>query len=111
MCIMEVRRGQRTSTMLQACAHNIGTVIADMDMLRQLLGARGDEATLNQCTAVQSELRQAYNALLQLYGENVAGDLHVTDDEGGERTRDEVVAAAMQRADEDERRARRYETR
>ena len=32
MCIMEVRPGQHHSTITQACAHNIDTVVGDLEM-------------------------------------------------------------------------------
>lgn len=41
MCIMEMRPGQRTSTMVQATAHNLSTVDRDLDMLVKIMEARG----------------------------------------------------------------------
>lgn len=43
MCIMEVRLGQRDSTIAQALAHNVATVLSDIGLFRPVLRARHPE--------------------------------------------------------------------
>jgi hypothetical protein len=46
MCIMEVRVGQKTSTIAQAMFHNTYTLLGDLDMLLEVLKARKDHDSL-----------------------------------------------------------------
>lgn len=107
MCVMEVRIGQRSSTIAQACAHNVSTVERDLDMYEKLLLARGETTVLAAIRGAHVQLRSAYAQLLDAYGTEVAvavRDHHDHDDHGTERS-------FMQVVDEDIRRAKRYETR
>lgn len=36
MCVMEVKPGQHHSTITQACAHNVRTVVSNLDMFTHL---------------------------------------------------------------------------
>lgn len=128
MCIMEVRAGQRDSTIAQACAHNVATVVGDLDMFETVLTARlahdtadgrlDTEAALGQVRHAHDTLRRAYADLLGLFGAEVgralthwqAGEDHGDDHHGHERdhvTSDALVAVA----DADRKRARKFETR
>jgi hypothetical protein len=108
VCVMEVRAGQRSSTIAQACAHNTATVERDVNMFRKLLEARGDTAKAADLAQAQRELQKAEANLLELFGEFVSAEYHPVDglgeDHGSERT---FVAQAAH----DARLARRYETR
>ena len=110
MCIMEVRAGQRSSTIAQACAHNVTTVERDCDMFATLLEARGDDERLVALRRAQHNLTHAYADLLELFGEYVSeeeqehGRHHDHDNGTHERSLVEV-------AHHDANLARRYETR
>lgn len=110
MCIMEVRVGQRSSTIAQALAHNTSTVERDLDMFEVLLKARGDVASLATVKDAHEHLRRAYATLLAQFDYEVADEVadaegHVHGhDHGNERTLVEV-------AHHDARLARQYETR
>lgn len=110
MCIMEVRPGQRSSTIAQAMAHNTSTIERDLDMFEELLSARGESELLAQVQHAHNHLRHAYAGLLSVFGQEVAtevedtaGHLH-THDKGHERS---LVAQAHRDASL----ARQYETR
>lgn len=108
MCIMEVRPGQHTATMTQAMAHNASTLDRDLDMLLEIVKARGDhmgEATVSQA---QYHVHAAYAILLSEFGMEVGavaeddqGHVH---EHGSERTLVEV-------AHHDATLARKFETR
>jgi len=110
MCIMEVRPGQQTVTIVQAMAHNASTLDRDLDMLLQLITARGD--TVSEATIAQAQelIHRAYALLLAEFGMEVAAveadpDGHVHEhDHPGERSLVEV-------AHHDAGLARRFETR
>ena len=125
MCIMEVRAGQRSSTIAQACAHNVTTVERDCDMFATLLEARGDGERLVALRRAQYNLEHAYADLLELFGEYISeeeaehGRHHDHDDGTSER---ELPVSAETHAQQHERSlveiahhdaslARRYETR
>lgn len=90
MCVMEVRAGQRSSTIAQACAHNTATVERDVNMFRKLLEARGDHVKAADLAQAQRELQRAEANLLELFGEFVSSEYHPADglaeDHGSERT-------------------------
>lgn len=110
MCIMEVRAGQRSSTIAQALAHNTSTVERDLDMFEELLKARGDHESLATVLHAHDHLRKAYATLLAQFGMEVAAEVadpagHVHDhDHGSERS-------LVDQAHHDASLARRYETR
>jgi hypothetical protein len=91
MCIMEVRAGQRSSTIAQACAHNIRTVIDDGEMFCTLLESRGEHERVRGVRASMANLNQAYADTLELFGEFAAeeeathGRHHDHDDGTNER--------------------------
>jgi hypothetical protein len=109
MCIMEVRPGQQSSTIAQAMAHNTNTVIGDMDMLEELLKARGDFESLATVQHAHGHLKSAYAGLLMQFGTEVAKEVqdengHVHQSVGNERT-------FVEQAHHDAKLARRFETR
>lgn len=81
MCIMEVRPGQRDSTIAQAMYHNTSTVVGDLTMWRTLLVERarhesGDmrldtEASIAQVDRALSMLEHGAAGLLGLFGAEV----------------------------------------
>ncbi len=76
MCIMEVRAGQRSSTIAQAMAHNTSTIERDLDMLRELMKARGEcETALAQIDAAQADLKSAYERFLAMFAREIADDV------------------------------------
>jgi hypothetical protein len=75
MCEMEVRQGQRASTIAQAIAHNVGTCKSDCEMYRQLLIGRGDVENLHRVETAQIFLAHAYESLLYAFGTEIAHDV------------------------------------
>lgn len=131
MCIMEVRPNQHASTIQQACAHNVGTVVGDLDMFIRVMESR-DPGRVPQIRALKAALGDIYEDMATLYGTLVAEEvehlahytLHtagVDHDHGNERDHTHAdgwdglhVAAAetaRQVALADIDRARKYETR
>lgn len=109
MCIMEVRAGQKTSTVAQAMAHNTSTIERDLDMFRKLLEARKEGEHLALVERAQKLLNEAYSIFLEQFGEFVAEEVnpdnHTHDhDHGHERT-------FVEQAHHDAQLARRFETR
>jgi|ERR1043166_5310238 len=126
MCIMEVRPGQKSSTIAQAMAHNVSTIERDMDMFEELLKAREDFESLDTVQEAHLMLKRAYANLLMQFGIEVAkeiegnhiahlhshesGEVHSHDnsaekhDHGTERT-------FIEQAHHDAQLARKYETR
>lgn len=72
MCIMEVRPGQHSVTVAQACAHNVNTVRGDLDMFEKLLRAR-DELRGNgtRFERIVNALNDAYSDLLDMFGDEL----------------------------------------
>jgi hypothetical protein len=107
---MEVRPSQRASTIAQALAHNASTLDRDLDMFIEVLSVRKDFETLASVQAAQAEVHRAYANLLEIFGEEVAGEVadsdgHLpADDHGHERT-------FVGQAHHDAGLARRFETR
>ena len=109
MCIMEVRPGQRSSTIAQAMAHNTSTVERDLDMFKPLLAARGEHELLAKVERAHTALKEAYTEFLSVFVTEVYDEVHIHGDvdhhdHGEERN---VVAQAHH----DAQLARRYETR
>lgn len=67
MCIMEVRPGQRSSTIAQAMAHNVSTIERDLDMLKPLLIARGEHEMLAIIEAGHEAMKTAYEHFLACF--------------------------------------------
>lgn len=80
MCIMEVRPGQHTSTMVQAELHNTQTVLSDLEMLRDVCTARKDQRCLTHIDRVENALTVAVNRLHKFYQEEV--EAHESDPHG-----------------------------
>jgi hypothetical protein len=116
VCIMEVREGQRSSTIAQAMAHNTSTIERDLDMFRPLLEARGETSLLAEIEAAQRALGVAYQHFLAVFAAEIERDVqhqHQPDAViGAERVHvhasDAEFATAARVA---EHRAERYETR
>lgn len=117
MCIMEVRSGQRSSTIAQACAHNTSTVERDLDMFKPLLEARGESDALAEIEAAQRELQSAYTRLMVAFADEITRDVaagHEADAViGAERVHVHPIdeASAQTAAHIAAHRAERYETR
>lgn len=75
MCIMEVRAGQRTSTIAQAMAHNVKTITSDQDMLMAVLEARDEKELLAHVREAQKHLQLAYERFLHCYAVAVEEDV------------------------------------
>lgn len=75
MCIMEVRPGQKSSTIAQAMAHNISTVERDLDMFEMVLQARGQEDILTAIRHEHDSLRKVYAGLLEIFSEEVSREV------------------------------------
>lgn len=110
MCIMEVRPGQHDSTIQQACTHNVGTVVSDLELFLPLLRARNVPENLRgKVEALHARLNSLYNEACDLYGDFVAYEIdhhHLVDYKvGSERN----IAAEIAHADIH--RARKFETR
>jgi len=99
MCEMEVRPGQLTSTILQAMAHNTSTIDRDLDMLREVLKARGQDDLLESVQSAQWDINRAYETFLHAFGHAVQmlhnGGVHTHDDPiGNEREIEDIVVQA-----------------
>lgn len=66
MCIMEVRPGQRDSTIAQALAHNTRTILSDIELFWPLLKSRSPQH-LPLLDQFQAELSFASRSALQLW--------------------------------------------
>jgi hypothetical protein len=80
MCIMEVRPGQRSSTIAQAMAHNVSTVERDLDMFEPLIRARGETDLLAQIQQAHEHLKRAYEGFLSVFVHEVTEEVHVHGD-------------------------------
>lgn len=120
MCIMEVRPGQRSSTIAQAMAHNTSTVERDLDMFKPLLEARGEAALLRRIETAHQHLKEAYALFLSVFADEVTTEVHVHGDvDHGDHSHerpahdvDKAFTEAIEKvADRDARLARRFMTR
>lgn len=109
MCIMEVRPGQRSETIVQACAHNANTIIGDLQMFEKLASARSETEVLRVINEASHHITHAYAVLLSSFGEMLAKDCqdsngHWTNPQphdhphGNERTFSKEVDAATKLA-------------
>lgn len=108
MCIMEVRPGQRSETIVQACAHNANTIKGDLEMFRKLATARNETEIIKVIDEAEKHITQAYAVLLEKFGEMLAEDCqdpngHWTNPQahhthGNERTFAQTVNAATKLA-------------
>lgn len=76
MCIMEVRAGQHHSTIAQAEAHNVNTVIGDLDMFASVLDTRGEPIKAQRIREIKDRLESSYEDLLDLYCGMLAAEVH-----------------------------------
>lgn len=76
MCIMEVRAGQRSSTIAQAMAHNVGTIERDLDMFVPLLEARGEVALLKTIEEAHEAMKVAYARFLDCFKHEIEHEVH-----------------------------------
>lgn len=74
-CIMEVRPGQRTSTIVQAFAHNLKTIESDIEMLRPLLRARGETEVCDDLDVAYDNMHHLYEHLLHIFGTALRNDV------------------------------------
>ena len=123
MCIMEMRPGQRATTMAQALAHNCKTLQGDTEMFRKILIARGDVESLHNLEQAQAEINRAYNSLMTTFELELVHDIeneHNPDETIGQE-REHVHGSALDKAMLEDaaenaaeiaaHRAQRYETR
>lgn len=106
---MEVRPGQRSSTIAQAMAHNLSTIERDLDMFRPLLEARGETELLTEIEQGHEHMKRAYACFLNVFTIEVktevhSGHDHEHHDHAGERT-------LVEQAHLDAQLGRRYMTR
>lgn len=110
MCEMEVRPGQRSSTIAQACSHNVSTVDRDLDMFEHVLAARGETRALEEIRAIHVDLAKCYERLLRVFGGEVRHEVeawnHAIPGENGNERR-----SLIEQAHHDAELARRHETR
>jgi len=87
MCVMEIRSGQRTSTMAQAMAHNVGTIRSDLELFLPLIEARGDIEARILIQEAQEHMDEAYARFVQVFANEVSREIaHVHDEPiGNER--------------------------
>jgi hypothetical protein len=111
MCIMEVRPGQHHSTIAQAQAHNVNTVVADLDMFGTLLVARGaDGEIVDEVAGLKGELHALQGRLQDLWGTFLARELN--HGEAPHPTREgDVRDIVRQMIEQDREHAHKYETR
>ena len=76
MCIMEVRAGQHHSTIAQAEAHNVNTVIGDLDMFANVLRTRGEAIKAHRIEEIRERLTASYDDLMDLYCGMLAREVH-----------------------------------
>jgi hypothetical protein len=113
MCIMEVRPGQHHSTITQALAHNIGTVIGDITMFVAVLERGGNKVDAMRLDNIKRGLEYDFDNLMSIYksmlSAGVLARMRELDIEGLPKDSIENLVAAC--VDRDANRARYYETR
>lgn len=115
MCIMEVRPGQHHSTIAQAQAHNVNTVVSDLELFSTLLRSTNETEMLEQVDEIHADLESLYERLLSLWGlflTRECGDIETFTPEGHSHDVNEAIRDFIERRiHEDKHRARQYETR
>ena len=76
MCVMEIHPDAAVHAMLQACAHNVSTVLRDMEMLRPTVETR-QPAKLAGIDQIAGRLGEIYAELIAHYGDAVHEHLFV----------------------------------
>lgn len=85
MCVMEVRAGQRSSTIAQAITHNLSTIERDLDMFKALLVGRRDAEALTVAGEIEFHMKGAYAAALKMFAGEVVGEIEAGEAIGNER--------------------------
>jgi len=70
MCVMEIHPDAAVHTMLQACAHNVSTILRDMEMLRPTVETR-QPAKLTGIDRIAGRLDEIYAELIAHYRDAV----------------------------------------
>lgn len=101
MCVMEIHATARTTTMLQAVAHNITTSANDLETLAATLRGRGeDTGMIGVVTSLRAVALEMSSVVLTQYEleiarhPHVAGDHHHAETVGSERQEDSSTVAA-----------------
>lgn len=118
MCIMEVREGQHTATIMQACCHNASTLDRDLEMYVSLTRKRGDDAARKAAAEAQQMVHRAYEILLAGFEAEVLTEVRDLPHSHGEEravieaAKDDVIKKVVHEvAVHDAQLARRFETR
>lgn len=100
MCIMEVRPGQHDVTIAQAIAHNLNTVLGDLDMYEKKAKASHNDTLVATIHRTRENTKKAYADMLSEFGMQLAEEIQDPDghwtkaaahNHGNERTFTEVV--------------------
>jgi hypothetical protein len=76
MCVMEIHPDAAVHAMLQACAHNVSTILRDMEMLRPTVETRQPEK-LAGIDQIAGRLGEIYAELIAHYRDAVHEHLFV----------------------------------
>jgi hypothetical protein len=76
MCVMEIHPDAAVHAMLQACAHNVSTILRDMEMLRPTVETR-QPAKLAGIDQIAGRLGEIYAELIAHYRDAVHDHLFV----------------------------------
>jgi hypothetical protein len=80
MCVMEIHPDAAVHAMLQACAHNVSTILRDMEMLRPTVETRQPE-NLAGIDRIAGRLSEIYAELIAHYRDAVHEHLFVSEPE------------------------------
>lgn len=115
MCIMEVRPGQHDSTIAQAQAHNLGTVVGDLVMFATLLQSRGREDEAAEVDQLKEAVTRNMEHALDLYSRFIATEVNEEHPEvhhiGAIDSYETLLSTIAAIVERDRNRARHYETR
>ena len=84
MCVMEIHPDAAVHAMLQACAHNVSTILRDMEMLRPTVETRQPEK-LAGIDQIAGRLGEIYAELIAHYRDAVHEHLFVPEPERSPR--------------------------
>jgi hypothetical protein len=84
MCVMEIHPDAAVHAMLQACAHNVSTILRDMEMLRPTVETRQPEK-LAGVDRIAGRLGEIYTELIAHYKDAVHEHLFVSEPEWSAR--------------------------
>lgn len=80
MCVMEIHPDAAVHAMLQACAHNVSTILRDIEMLRPTVETRQPEK-LAGVDRIAGRLGEIYTELIAHYRDAVHDHLFVAQPE------------------------------